>query len=275
MDDLMALIREAVTAGFLNIDIDTSTLVDLAQPTVVEQQRVNFTRAAELAAVVRACQPRGVNVSIGGEIGEVGGKNSTPEEFRVYMDGLNQELGKLGVAPGISKISVQTGTSHGGVVLPDGSVAEVAIDFKVLEEISRLGRKHYGLGGTVQHGASTLPEEAFDHFPPTGTVEIHLATGFQNILLDHQAFPKPLKESMYAWLRTNCAAERRATDSDEQFYYKTRKKGWGPLKRELWSLPEDVRTALMKSVEDKFEILCRKLGVVKTREVVQGCLPPA
>ncbi len=41
-----ALIEEAIPAGFFQIDIDTSTLVDLSQPTLEEQQRVN----AELCA---------------------------------------------------------------------------------------------------------------------------------------------------------------------------------------------------------------------------------
>ena len=35
-------------AGFLNIDIDSTTLVDLSQPTVAEQQRVNAQNSVEL-----------------------------------------------------------------------------------------------------------------------------------------------------------------------------------------------------------------------------------
>ena len=36
------LIYEAISGGFYNIDIDTSTLVDLSRPSIVEQQRPNF-----------------------------------------------------------------------------------------------------------------------------------------------------------------------------------------------------------------------------------------
>ena len=53
------LVREAVAAGFLNIDIDASTLVDLAQPTIAEQQRVNAERTADLTRLVREVEPEG------------------------------------------------------------------------------------------------------------------------------------------------------------------------------------------------------------------------
>src|SRR3954471_4437496 len=64
------LAREAVDAGFYNIDIDTSTLVDLSKPNLEEQQRLNYERAVEIALVVRELQPANVQISIGGEIGE-------------------------------------------------------------------------------------------------------------------------------------------------------------------------------------------------------------
>ena len=51
--------------------------------------------------------------------------------------------------------------------------------------LSTVAREKYGLAGAVQHGASTLPDEAFNNFPRTETAEIHLATNFQNMLYDH------------------------------------------------------------------------------------------
>src|SRR5678815_78074 len=66
------LAREAVAAGFYNIDIDTSTLVDLSKPNLDEQQRTNYEQAADIAKYVRELQPEGINISLGGEIGEVG-----------------------------------------------------------------------------------------------------------------------------------------------------------------------------------------------------------
>src|SRR3990167_108247 len=134
LETLQNLIAEAIEFGFYNIDIDSSTLVDLTQSSVKKQQYYNFDTCAKLTQFIRRIEPRGITVSVGGEIGEVGHKNSNPEELRVFMDGFKDRLRK-GLA-GISKISVQTGTSHGGVVLPDGSIAQVALDFDTLKTLS-------------------------------------------------------------------------------------------------------------------------------------------
>ncbi len=150
---------EAIAAGFFNIDVDTSTLVDISLPTVAEQQALNSRLSAELSAFIRECQPAGVTISIGGEIGEVGTENSTEPELRAYMNAYNANMAKVAPGkPGLSKISVLTGTSHGGTVLPDGSIAAVHIAFDVLRDLSRVARKDYGMGGTVQHGASTVAD---------------------------------------------------------------------------------------------------------------------
>ena len=118
--------------------------------------------SADFAAFIRHHQPDGVTVSVGGEIGEVGGKNSDVHELHAYMEGFNGQLNGPGhQMVGLSKISVQTGTAHGGFVNRDGTVrADVKIDLQTLDELSRVSRTEYGLGGTVQHGASTLASEA-------------------------------------------------------------------------------------------------------------------
>ncbi|HEY4954975.1 MAG TPA: class II fructose-bisphosphate aldolase [Gemmatimonadaceae bacterium] len=261
------LAREAVAAGFYNIDIDTSTLVDLSRPTLDEQQRTNYEQAAAIAVYVRQLQPAGINISLGGEIGEVGTQNSTVEELHSYMDGFNRTLKNLSpAAEGLSKISVQSGTTHGGVVLPDGTIADVQIDFETLRRLSVEAREKYGLAGAVQHGASTLPDAAFHKFPGTETAEIHLATNFQTMLYDH--LPSSLRDEVYAWLRDNAKDERKPADSDEQFYYKTRKKALGPFKRRFWDLPADVRQTLAEAYDRKFEFLFTQLGVAGTQEVV-------
>ena len=262
------LIDEALAAGFYNIDIDTSTLVNLDHDTLDAQQRENFERAAELTQHVRAGEPDGVTVSVGGEIGEVGGKNSTVEELRAFMDGYQRTLGRLGDHVGLSKISVQTGTAHGGVVLPDGAIAEVKLDLDALRELSRVAAQEYGLAGAVQHGASTLPPDAFGNFPTYGACEIHLATNFQNIIFDHPALPDDLKARIRAYVTTHHADERKARDSDEQFQYKTRKKAIGPFKRELWELPADVKQPITRDLEAQFGFLFDQLNVGGTAATV-------
>ncbi len=268
IEEVKALIREAIPAGFWNIDIDTSTLVTLEPETLEEQQYHNFTRSAELTALVRELEPEGVTISLGGEIGEVGEKNSTPEELDAYMGGYEKALKGYGEnLAGLSKISVQTGTSHGGVVLPDGTMAKVAVDFDTLAVLGERARAH-GAGGAVQHGASTLPEEMFNKFPEVETLEIHLATGFMNLFMDHASFPADLKSAIYKYLDKTATGERKATDSDAQFYYKTRKKALGSYKPEMWSLPTDIHQELYAALEAQFEFFYNMLNIVDTKQLV-------
>jgi fructose/tagatose bisphosphate aldolase len=268
---LKSLIDEELAAGFYNIDIDTSTLVDLGKPTLDEQQLINCGLAAEFTAFIREREPGDLTVSVGGEIGEVGGKNSDVHELHAFMRGYTQALAAKGdQLVGISKISVQTGTAHGGFVGPDGTVqSDVKLDLKALEELSRVARDQYGLAGAVQHGASTLSAELFDAFPRVGACEIHLATNFQNMVYDHPQFPAALREEMYAWVREHAQEERKAKDTEEQFIYKARKKAIGPFKRQLWGLPDEVRAAIGRSLEDQFAFLMGKLKVNGTRTVVE------
>lgn len=273
IDGLKKLIRQAIAAGYGNIDIDTSTLVDLSFPTLAEQQRHNYERCAELAAEIRQNEPPGVTISTGGEIGEVGKKNSTVDELEAFVEGFNTSFrARVGEKRGLSKISVNTGSSHGGVVLPDGTIARVAIDFDTLREMSAAARR-YGMGGAVQHGASTLPAEYFHKFPEVGTLEVHLATEFQNIILDHGAFPEDLKQQMYAYIREKLADERGKDDTDEQFIYKTRKKIWGPFKQQTWNLPEATRAQIRGLLEEKLEFLFEQLGVIDSQRLVQRFVP--
>jgi fructose/tagatose bisphosphate aldolase len=267
VDAVKALAREAIAAGFYNVDVDTSTLVDLGQPTLDAQQRLNYETAVDICRFVRSLEPAGVTVSLGGEIGEVGTENSTPAELRAFMDGFNRTLAREAPgAAGLSKISVQSGTSHGGVVLGDGSIADVKLDLDTLRELGEIARDEYGLAGAVQHGASTLPDTAFNNFPRIETAEIHLATNFQSMLYDH--LPAALRGEIYEWLRTNAKDERKASDTDEQFFYKTRKKAIGPFKRQMWELPADVRSKLAAAYDAKFEFLFTQLGVGGTAAAV-------
>ncbi|MBI2847867.1 MAG: class II fructose-bisphosphate aldolase [Chloroflexi bacterium] len=261
-----ALIRESVEASFYNIDIDASTIVDIDKKSLEEQQEKNCQVTAHMTRFIRSIEPRGTAVSVGGEIGEVGKRNSTPDDLRAFMAGFSTRLGAD--MKGISKISVQTGTTHGGVVLPNGSIAQVEVDFKTLAELSRVAREEFGLGGAVQHGASTLPDEAFDMFPKANTAEIHLATGFQNIIYDSQYFPADLLAELYGYLREKHSDERESGETDEQFYYKTRKRALGPFKKQLWGLPQETINGIMAELEERFSLLFHKLNVVGTAGLV-------
>jgi len=262
--------QESVAAGYYNIDIDASTLVNLDKPGVHEQQRANFEATASLAAHLRSIEPPGITLTLGGEIGEIGERNSTPEELTSFMDGFMGTLTRRSrYKKGLAKISVQTGTRDGGVVLPDGSVTQVAIDFETLRALSALARDRYGMAGAVQHGASTLPADAFHKFVECETAEVHLATEFQNMIYENAAFPRDLKEEIYKTLRKLCADDRKPSDTDAQFLYKTRKKAFGPFKRKFWDLPADMRERFGRDLERKFAFLFKQLNVQRTAELAK------
>lgn len=267
------LAREAVSAGFYNIDVDSSTLVDITKPTIPEQQETNVRLSSEMAAYIRELEPAGVTISIGGEIGEVGGHNSTAEELCAFMDGFNVSMkSKAPGKPGLSKISIQTGTSHGGTVLPNGSLAQVSIDFRTLKELSRLGRSQYALGGAVQHGASTLPEDAFHKFVEYEAVEVHLATSFMTMFYDNA--PDALRREMYAWLDKNSPSDRKPGMTDEQFYYKARKNAIGPFKKQMYALDAASSGKISTAWEQQFSRLFELLGAKDTRKFVETTVHP-
>ena len=275
INGLKTLITEAINAGFYNIDIDTSTLVTLEPEDVKEQQRLNYEVGVELTSFIREQEPKEITVSVGGEIGEVGKENSNEAELRAYMDNFNEQLARINPGyKGISKISIQTGTSHGGVPLPDGTVAEVQLDFETLENLSRISREQYHLAGAVQHGASTLPSDLFHKFPELETAEIHLATNFQNMIYDSTHFPADFKKEIYAHLHQAFANEKKSDMTDEQFIYKTRKKGFGPFRSQFWNLPDETKTEIGKELESEFHFLFNKLNAQNTTQYVREAGTP-
>ncbi len=266
IEGLQALSVDAVNSGFFNIDIDSSTLVDLTKPTLKEQQLLNYEVCAKLTQFIRHLEPKDITISMGGEIGEIGHQNSTPEDLNVFMAGLKEKLGKD--LTGISKISVQTGTTHGGIVLPDGSIAQIMLDFNTLKTLSEIARREYGLAGAVQHGASTLPPEDFHKFVECEAAEVHLATEFQNMIYESKHFPDDLKQKIYAWLKVNAIGEAKQGETEDQFLYKTRKKALGPFKKEIMRLPQETRDAIAAELEAKFDFLFKQLNIVNKRDLV-------
>jgi len=266
------LTAEAIHAGFYNIDIDTSTLVDLSKSTIPEQQAVNSSLSAELTAFIRKNEP-GTTISVGGEIGEVGGHNSNEKELRAYTEGYNEKLTSLGKdLIGLSKISIQTGTSHGGVVLPDGSIAQVSVDFDTLSTLSKIARQDYQMAGAVQHGASTLPQDAFGKFVEAEACEVHLATNFQNIFFDHA--PKALIQKIYAYLDENMQDERKPGMTDDQFYYKSRKRSIGVFKNDILDLTDTEIAPICQAWEAQFTQLFNALEIKNTKQYVDQYIEP-
>lgn len=264
---------EALQAGFFNIDIDTSTLVDITQVGEKAQQKLNSELSAQFTEYIRQHQPDGVMVSIGGEIGEVGGRNSNEVELRAYVEGYREALdARSPGALGLSKISIQTGTSHGGVVLPDGTVAKVKVDFDTLLALSRVARNEYGYAGAVQHGASTLPEDAFGKFVESEACEVHLATNFQNMMYDR--LPRQFMSAVYLYVNSKYAGDRKPGHTEEQFHYEGRKRALGPFKPDLWNLPANDKQVVIDAWEQQFAKLFDLLAIGGTRKYVDQCVTP-
>lgn len=150
-------------------------------------------------------------------------------------------------------------------MLPDGSVADVSVDFATLNELNGIAQK-YGYGGAVQHGASTLPESAFNKFVEAEAVEVHLATNFQNMAFER--FPETLRRKMYAYLDAEHTDERKPEQSDEQFYYKSRKRAIGKFKKETWSMDAAEKAKICDAWEAQFAQLFDSLAIADTRKYV-------
>ena len=147
-EEIRRACRLAIDAGYRNIDIDSSTLVDLSKPTVDEQQRENYIRAAELTALIRSLEADGVTVSVGGEIGEVGKQNSTVEELRAYLDGYRRELDAL--APGrrrhLARSASRRARATAACRCPAAASPRSSSTSRSLRELGEVARE-YGLAG--------------------------------------------------------------------------------------------------------------------------------
>ncbi len=266
-------IQQAIRAGFYNIDIDTSTLVDLSQASIDDQQSINARVSAELAAFTRQLQPRGISISIGGEIGEVGGHVSTVEELHSYLKQFNDAYSRTCPGqPGLSKVSIHTGTTHGGIVLTDGSIARPTIDFDAIRQLSEIGRKTYNLGGVVQHGASTLPVEDFGQLVIAGALEVHLATAFMTSMYEN--LPVTLQNQIHNWLNEKYSHERSDNMTDSQFYHKVEMHALAPFKQALWNLTPNEKEAISKTWESQFDQIFLQLGCTDTRPIVEKYITP-
>lgn len=259
-----SLIAEAVNAGFYNIDIDTSTLVDLSYADVSDQQALNARLTAELAIFTRGIEPEGVSISLGGEIGEVGEDNSTVEEVEAYLTGVRSRLPN-GMR-GLSKLSIQSGTKHGGNVLPDGSFGDMNVDFALIGRLTAACREQEALAGCVQHGASMLSLEKISKLPAADCIEVHLAAAFLNSAYEHLS--ADLVAQADKWVSEAHGDEWKDNWSEAQFLHHARRYPIGPFKREWWAAKEShdaIRASIKQKAGDYFDAL----SVGDTREIVE------
>ena len=289
-ESIKSLIREAIEAGFYQIDLYMSTLVDWSVEDYDFQQKTNYKETALLTAYVRDVEKElgldktGIVINLGGEIGEIGkgikGRNSNIEDLKAFMEGYFKELALLekerGCSlPGITKIAVQSGTKHGGIRDKKGKVLkEIKVSFNTLAELGKFSREKYGLAGVVQHGASTLDPDCFVLFAgrivPEGlkisqdllseknikilaenpVAEVHLATAYQDTIFDHPDFPKRLAIEIKKWVLENYPPKE--GEDEKKAYTSNRKKAWGPFKLKLWSLSSEIQGSMRETLKKQF-----------------------
>ena len=102
--------------------------------------------------------------------------------------------------------------------------------------------------------------------------EVHLATNFQNILYDH--LPEALRAEIYAFLDRDYQHERKADQTNDQFYYKTRKRALGPFKQSIWNLPAEVQAKIEAAWEKQFKLLFERLNIQGSDEEVDKHIQP-
>lgn len=272
VDAIKKLINQAINAGFYNVDIDGSPLIRHSE-NLTEQQTDNAKYVAEIANFIRQIQPQGITISLGGEIGEIGSQhNSTNQDISAFMDLFlaNFATDKAG----LSKLAVQTGTSHGGVVDAQGNVVRAEVAFDNIKQMSVFCRDNYGMGGVVQHGASTLNKEEFAKFPESEAIEIHLATGLQNTIFNHPSFPAELLTEIYDWIDQDLQSEKKEGQTQQQFHYKMLKKSWKQFKQQMFTLSSEVIEPIMFTLAEKFEFYFNTLGVINSDKIVKQLIKP-
>ncbi len=273
---LEKLAMQVIESGFYQIDIDGSHLFDENASELTGFHQPNAHATAELIKSVRSQQPRDVHVTLGGEVGEIGGTNTSVADLVAFHNELKQLLAED--TPGLDKISAQTGTTHAGIVLPDGTTGRMSVDFELIASLSEQARQ-FGWSGLVQHGASTLHFEDLAKLPEAGVIEVHLATQIQNILFDHPAFPVDLRKKMKSELvTTKRAAEGERLDSnadmsEAQRFYQARWAAWGNYKTQLWQMPDEVIAQVSDSLSEWATDVFNALRVTNRSQVLKDFYP--
>jgi len=112
------------------------------------------------------------------------------------------------------------------------------------------------MGGAVQHGASTLPDDMFDLFPKKGTMEVHLATGFQNIIFDSASFPNRCWiRSMQVWQPSNPNEPQERPDRYSILLSDTQARFRRFQERDPGIYPRPNIDAICAEIEERFSFL--------------------
>lgn len=251
------LVRESLDAGFRNIDVDASTQIDRTRPRLADQQRLNAILSARMTSFIRDQGDLGPHVAVGVEVGKIGSDPTSLDDLEAFMATYAAELQRLGQGPGAAKVSLNT-------ILTSAGEQEVLFDH--VESFGKVCRERYGMAGVAQHGTGATPDHQLHRFRAAGACELHLASGLQNLLLEHPRFPPALLQRIDEWV----AQQHRASGQGGPPPARLRKKAFGPFKRDLWAIEPDARDAIMRDMERKFATIFRELGVIDTLDLAKA-----
>ncbi|MFH1286342.1 MAG: class II fructose-bisphosphate aldolase [Candidatus Magasanikbacteria bacterium] len=264
-DAEMKRIQDAITFalehGVYNIDIDSSKFETAnSNKTDRENQAENARLTATLLHFIRNYESEHelpCTVSVGGEVGEVGGENTRYPQVNAYLELIKEEMERLGSDQfvGLDKVSINVGSAHGGVLGPDGQPLDsIPLDFTAHHDLYMMAkdpmseREHVI---SVQHGASTLPKHYFPLFPAMHVAEIHLATGFQNVVWETlEKKDTQLFETMKSEVMNRCGEKVAAHETEAIGFMKERKRVTEFFKRDL--LLSNSIEAIEQALENEF-----------------------
>ena len=198
------LALEAVTAGFYNIDVDTSTLVDLSKPDLASQQRLNYETCVDIAQVQfasssrRASRSRSAARSARSALRTARSKSCA----RSWTASTARSPNGARRAPtGSRRSACSPGRRTAASYFPMARSRTSQLDLNTLARLSKDARERVRAGGSRAARSVDAPGLRVPQLPHTETAEIHLATNFQNMLFDH--LPGALRQEIYEWLREN------------------------------------------------------------------------
>jgi len=235
----------------------------------VEQQRLNAELTARFTRLVREVEPKGVTISVGAEIGEVGAHNTTPDELRAFMATYPKALAAPGGGAGITKVSVNSGTlpwwksaarrdaRQGAGCLRHGWPRSRGSAGRNSACRRRAARRLDATHGLLRE----VPGERHGGDPPGRSAST-------NLIFDHPKLPQAVKDEIRAYCFTHHANERKPDQTEAQFIYTTRKKAWAGMKQRFWDLPADIQDTLMGSLEGMFRDMFERMRVGATNDLV-------
>ena len=188
-------------------------------------------------------------ISIGGEIGEVRRGELDARGVRRLHGRVPR--GARTAWKGLAKVSIQTGSSHGGVSRPRRhGPARRRSTFETLAEDLAVARESTALAGAVQHGRRRrLPSELFGQFPGSRLrARSTSRPSSRTWSYDHPVAPAARSSAGVeaVALRAHVRQRKKRRDARASSSTRTRKYAIGPFKEQFWNLPAGTREAIAR-----------------------------